>query len=546
MTHRTFDRRLFLRGALGTAALTAGPALLSGCGDGGKSNTNAVNAKVKLPSYTAYQGPQPDLRGTSEGVLDGFLKYPANPKRVTKGPPGDGSTVNVFVETYSPIPPGLSQNQYWQQINKRVGLNLKMTVITASDYADKLATTTAGGDLPDLLQLAGLVPQLPQMLAAKYEDLTPYLGGDAVKDYPFLANIPEVYWKTACVYNGGIYGVPIPRSKMGAVFYLRSDILSAKGLDPAPASFADFKKLCMALTEPRQNKWAIANPTGAVNFVQQMLGVANSWKNDGGKLTNSLELEETKQAIAAVAQLAKAGTVHPDSYDPTLTTDFKQWFNAGNAALDYDNYTAWPQFYVQNVAGPSFKIAGMLPPAYDSGSKPVTWQGNPDLSFTAIKKGDKKRIKMLLEVCNWLSAPFGTEEYLFRTYGIAGRDYEVKNGDPVVTSTGEAEVPGLSIGYIANAPTVLYFPGFPEATKDGYEFQRKFLPMAVANPTLGLYSNTNSTKGSDLNLKITDAQTAILQGREPLSSWDDAVKTWRSSGGDTIRKEYQDALQSSS
>jgi putative aldouronate transport system substrate-binding protein len=333
---------------------------------------------------------------------------------------------------------------------------------------------------------------------------------------------------------------------MGAVFYLRSDILSKKGLDPAPASFADFKKLCMALTEPRQNKWAIANPTGAVNFVQQMLGVANSWKNDGGKLTNAYELEETKQAIAAVAQLAKAGTVHPDSYDPTLTTDFKQWFNAGNAALDYDNYTAWPQFYVQNVAGPSFKIAGMLPPAYDSGSKPVTWQGNPDLSFTAIKKGDKKRVKMLLEVCNWLSAPFGTEEYLFRTYGIAGRDYEVKNGDPVVTSTGEAEVPGLSIGYIANAPTVLYFPGFPEATKDGYEFQRKFLPMAVANPTLGLYSNTNSTKGSDINLKMTDAQSAILQGREPLSSWDDAVKTWRSAGGDTIRKEYQDALQNTS
>lgn len=546
MTDKGFNRRAFLRGAAGTAALAAGPALLAGCGDGGKGNTNAANSKVKMPTYQPYKGATPDLQGTSEGVLDGYLKYPTHPAKVTKGPVGGGETVSAFVETYSPIPPGLSRNHYWQALNKRLGINLNMTVVSSSDYADKLATTTAGNDLPDLLQLAGLVPQLPAMLAAKFQDLSEHLSGDAVKDYPFLANIPEIFWKTSCVYNGGIYGVPIPRSRMGAVFYVRSDIAGAKGLDINPGSFADFKKLCGELTDSRHNRWALANPTGTVNFVQEMLGVPNGWKNDGGKLTNVNELDETKQAISAVASLAKAGYVHPDSYDPTQTTDFKQWFNAGSAALDYDNYTAWPQFYVQNVAGPSFRIAGILPPNFDGGSKAVTWQGSPDLSFTAIKKGSTKQIKKMLEICNWLSTPFGSEEYLFRTYGLPGVDYTVKNGDPVVSQTGEAEVPGLAVGYIANGPSVLYFPGFPQATRDGHEFQMKFLPMSVANPTLGLYSDTNSRKGSDLNTKMTDALSAILQGRQPLSSWEEAVKTWRTSGGDQIRKEYQEALQKSS
>ena len=43
-------------------------------------------------------------------------------------------------------------------------------------------------------------------------DLTPYLGGDAVKDYPFLAAIPTFAWKNSgCVYNGKLYMWPLER-----------------------------------------------------------------------------------------------------------------------------------------------------------------------------------------------------------------------------------------------------------------------------------------------------------------------------------------------
>jgi len=35
-----------------------------------------------------------------------------------------------------------------------------------------------------------------------------------------------------------------------------------------------------------------------------------------------------------------------------------------------------------------------------------------------------------------------------------------------------------------------------------------------------------------------------VAGRDPLSAYDDWVKSWKSRGGDQIRKEYQDALSS--
>ena len=57
----------------------------------------------------------------------------------------------------------------------------------------------------------------PELLRAKFADLTEHLSGDAVKEYPFLANLPTESWRT-CVFNGGIYGLPVPRAAVLYVF----------------------------------------------------------------------------------------------------------------------------------------------------------------------------------------------------------------------------------------------------------------------------------------------------------------------------------------
>ncbi len=545
MTDLRTDRRTLLRGAVTAAGLAASGGLLAACGDG-KVASSGDNSGVKLPAYKPYQhGPKPDLPG-SGGVPDGYLKYPANPPHATGSAPGDGGTVSAFVQTYSPIAPALGSNRYWQGLNKAMNVKLDMSVVAAADYNDKLNTLVAGGDLPDLVQIRGIPNQLPSLLAAKFADLSPYLAGDAVSEYPFLANIPGAFWKSSCVYNGGIYGVPVPRSTMGAVTYRRDDLIAARGLDPDPASYADFQKLCADLTDTRHNRWALANADAAFYFIQQMLGVPNTWRNDGGKLTNTAELPETRQALGDTAKLVKAGYVHPDSFGTAtqdLTTNYKQWFNAGSAAIDGDNYTAWPQWYVQNVAGSGFRVGGLLPPDYDGSSKAVTWQGNPAFSFTAFKKAGAKRLRALLKICNWIAAPFGTAEYLLRAYGVEGVDWAMKDGDPVPTTAGNAEVPGLSVRYIADSPQVLYYPGQSRATHDASAFITRALPKSVADPTVGLYSATNAAKSSLLANQLTDARHAVMRGQQPVSYWDEAVRTWRSSGGDQVRTEFQKALQ---
>jgi putative aldouronate transport system substrate-binding protein len=211
--------------------------------------------------------------------------------------------------------------------------------------------------------------------------------------------------------------------------------------------------------------------------------------------------------------------------------------------LNPDRYTAWPQYYAENVAGQDFEISGMRPPKYTGGGWAGTWQALATNNFTVMKKADETRIRQLLKVCDWLAAPFGTEEYLFRKYGVAGVHYVMKDGGPQQSQAGVTQTV-LGIRYIVDSPDVIFIPGNPEATRKSYEYQASIIPTSVADPTLSLFSDTWSRKQGQLGTIINDAQNDILSGRKPVSTWDDVVRNWRSTGGDQVRTEFEEALKS--
>ncbi len=547
------DRRRFLTGSLAAATVAAAsPGLLSACStptSAGK-NTTKINQSVQLPTYMPYAGVHPDLPGDTQGLLDGFLSYPASPLQAFTAAPASGGAVSGFVQTALPVPPSAGQNKYWQQLNAKLGVTLSLTIVPTADWPAKFATLVAGGSggLPDIIEPATALPNglpagindLPAWLAAECQDLSEFLAGDAIKEYPFLANLPTASWRELCVYNGGIYGLPTPRGVAGTLMFRRDDIFGQLGVNPNPASFAEFHSMARQVTDPKKNRWAFAqSPTG---FIQNMLGVPNAtpgWILSSGKLTAVYETELIKQALSDAAQMVKEGLVHPGSFDPGAPT--KLWFNAGNALLTADRYTGWPQYYAQNVAGPGFDIGGMRPPLYNGGGFAPTTQSQAGNNFTALKKAGKTRIKQLLAICNWLAAPFGTQEYLFRKFGIVGTDYTLHGSSPILTQTGVTET-ALGIRYIVDAPDVLFVPGQPQATRKAYDYQASIIPISVKDPTFGLFSNAWSTKQAALSLIINTSQNDILQGRAPVSSWSDTVKAWQQAGGNQVRTEYEQQL----
>lgn len=528
------SRRAFL-GA--SAAVAVGAPLLAACSSSASSTSKADRA-VKLPTYLKYKGVTPDLVGSNEtGVLDGFYHYPKNPVKAIDGVPGDGKSISMMTNIPTAIPPGVGSNEFWKAVNKRVGSDLQITMSSNDDYPTKFQTVVAGGDLPDIINVPPSATDQPALLKAKCHELTEYLSGDAVKKYPFLANLPTEAWK-GCVFNGGIYAIPVPRgSARTSLPIYRADLLDKKGIkSPQPKNFQDFFDLCKEITDAKHNIWAWGSPP--LGYVEQMLGLPNQWSEKNGRFTNLCEVSGVKDALSATKKLIDAGVMSPDGFTAG-NVDQKQWFNAGKINFVLDSYVAWTQYYRDNTNGPSFKVAMLDVPGFRSG-KGTPWMGLAYNNITAFNKGSKHSIKTLLNLANWMAAPFGTEEYLFRKFGIKGVDYTLDGTDPVYTTKGTAET-GIGLQYICDAPMALYLGGHPEVAKLQYESQMAVIPRCISDASYGLYSQTQSLKQTELGSALTDLTGQILRGEKPISAWDDGVKTWRNSGGDKMRGELEAA-----
>ncbi|MFJ4918814.1 substrate-binding domain-containing protein [Streptomyces sp. NPDC088725] len=527
-------RRNLLRAGLGVAA----GASLAACGDGGPAVPLADDAQVRLPDYVPYKSVKADFPGTEAGVLNGYLHYPDPPVRAfPDGPPAKGPGINFMTLIFNPVPPPVSRNTLWRELNSSLGTDLDFEIVPVADYPTKFSLTIAGGDLPDGMLFLPTAPQRPATLNALFEDLSPHLSGSAVRDYPYLANIPTKSWRdTICA--GGIYGLPMPRLNTGSVMFYRADIFKEKSLDPNPASFQEFKKLCVELSDPRRSKYACGDPLTTFYFVMEMLHAPKDWRETGGRFTWWLEeSERVKQGLDAMRQLVRARVIHPDGF--TVKGKYKDWFGNGQIAINYDGATAWnDNLRAYGAGNPKFDIDGMIAPGFDGGQG-VHWAGDSAYGMLALKKAPRERIEQLLRALNALAAPFGTDGYLLRKYGVAGHDFGFKGTDPILNTVGTTENT-LPTMFATDAPQVLYFPEDPSVVPRQHAFQERAVDILVSNPAEGLYSETDSTLGGTAkNLILEGTLKGVMQGRTTLKEWDAAIRDWRRSVGDKTRGEFE-------
>jgi len=538
----------------GSSSTTGADSTTSASGNGGAStsetsSTGAATSAaggtgpVALPKHIAFSGgATPDLAPTDGGVPAAYLSYPKSLKSTGMPTPGAGGKTTTFTGGMGPLPTPVDKNTFWQELNKKLGTTLDVSITTSADYAQKMSTMIAGDDLPDIVQLQpGSIPNFADVLKAKFVDLTDELSGDAVSEYPLLANHASASWR-GTIFNDAIWGVPYEQPLVPAMMFVRSDITTKLGLDPNPKSLADLRDLFRKATDPKANRWAVAAPTDIWKFLQIVLGAPNGWKLDGAKLVNSYETDETKQALSILADMWKEGVVYPDSFAQPWATK-EQWFGGGQICFTYDSYNNILGFLLNNLPSePEFKVSFMQPPSESGNGFAKVYQGTGIYTVTGIPKSSAKRTKELLRIMNWVSAPFGTTEWQFCQYGIEGHDFAMKDGQPTANDVGTAEVHDMAIPYIGNCPPVLFYAGHSEYAKAQYDcIDTAAKNGLVVDPTNGLYSPTNSEKGAAMSKVITDAMDDIVQGRKKIGDWDTAVAAWRKAGGDQVRSEYEKA-----
>jgi putative aldouronate transport system substrate-binding protein len=558
------NRRGFVRMAGGGVLIgsTGVQLLLEACGSpkppappaaAGGSNKNKNLAA--LPTYIAAKLPTtPDYHSPDPRITDGYDFYPKNPfKSWNKPAPGAGGKVDVFIVAYYPEPTLYDSNLAWQETNRQLNATVQMSMVKGSDYAVKIGTVMASNDLPDIIHVyngIGAAPNLPDFFRAQCADLTPYLAGDAAKDYPNLAAIPTYAWSNSqSVIDGKLYQWPIHRYLPLQGFYKNSDVWDKLfGADYVPRDVEDYNRMLKEMNDPRGGMWAIGQAPGSARYFgmygySAMFGAPNNWSLDStGKLTKELETEEFKATVGWMKDTWNAGLWWPDSLQ---ISDARTAFVAGKFATCIDAFgNSWNDFWRRGLQQATPRHFGFIKPfRAKAGDKPQSFITGGFISTNVMKKASPDRIRELLRIVDFLAAPFGSQEDLLLSYGLEGTDYTLDaNSQPQPTQAGISDAGYVPWRYISQHPYVQYQADLPNYAKISFDAEQVQVAAGVLDPTLGFYAPTNYTKGSVAEMNFRQAVVDVAVGRRPFSDWDQIVKDWRTAAGDQVRKEYLDAF----
>jgi putative aldouronate transport system substrate-binding protein len=436
-----------------------------------------------------------------------------------------------------------------------------MNIVASPDYRAKFATMMAGDDLPDIMHIFygfSLAPNLPAFLKAKCADLTPYLSGDGIKNYPYLAALPTYAWKNSiAALDGHLYLVPIQRHLPtfpgnGGYFFAQTEAWTKEvGAGYVPKDGDDFKRVLQALTHPQQGQWGFGytanggtsntvGPFGVAVFAAQLFGGPNIWRLDpAGKLLRDWETDEYKAATSYVRELMGLGVFPPDITTIPLS---RQPHADGHYVVAIDGYgNSMADLWRRGQPNRHFQLLPFF--AAETSIHPNALLSKGYISVNAIKNGAPERIKEILRVMNYLAAPFGSQEDLLLSYGIQDQDYTLdQRGNPVPNKEGLARSAFVPWQYIARRPHVNYQADLPGFAKASYDAEQQILPAGVEDPTNGYYAPTAFSKGLTADIAMNDGLVDIIVGRRPFSDYDSVLRDWRNAAGDQVRKEYLQAM----
>ncbi|WP_199551308.1 extracellular solute-binding protein [Streptomyces sp. N35] len=537
---------------IGVAAAVTGVSL-SACSTASSGDSLSNDGK-KLAPWPAYipqpAAAKPDLAPNDKGVQPGYLTYPQDLKQSVAEKPGNGEKITVWTITWGAPPKPKEKHKLWQALNKALGVDLDLLVVPAMESNQKFASLVAGGELPDIIAVSANLPNPTELIAAKCQDLTEFVSGDAIKDYPNLAAIPTYAWKASPRIAGRIYRIPVERPRIGHSLNANMERLKEAGIwVPEIGGLAadDFTKGLRQITGRKKWGMGVAG-LGAFGFnsIMPMFGAANQWSLKDGEFITSQAGDEYKAGLEQLVKWQKAGVFRADplSHDATLGTDFQTGITATVSRANAD--------YISNAVAikDGFTLETVRPLKPSNGATPGHWFSSGADYQTVLKKASKDRVKLMLRVLDFLAAPFGTKEYELINYGVEGTHFErADDGSPVQNEfalSGDSK-DTLGVGFMCCPQQVMFLPAAvpngSEAVKRRHAFQTEIAEVGIADPSVGLLSKTMLAKTNELMLLREDTLKAIVMGRKPLSAWDDMVKEWHAKGGRKAADEFAKAYE---
>lgn len=479
---------------------------------------------------------------------------------------GKKYTISMMDMTYGKIPP--SNGAALQLINEKFNVDYKVTIVPYDGYLEKMSTTIAGGDMPDIL---GIEEYIAAGSLQKWADQGAFLKlNDYIKKYPNLAMVPDEVWGAVTNKDGSIWGIPRYYPNTAAQSWaIRQDWLDKLGLK-MPTSYEELAAVALAFTndDPNGNgkndTYGLAMANGAYpNYPMGAYWDLSSWyhKDSAGNLIPGYIGEGRKETIKVFADLYKKGAITKGFGANTTFEQAQADFYNGKAGIYLTGIRGLDENLANSLlsVAPNAKLSAIPPFTAPDGSKGFLGQkGYYRITVLNGKlAGDKGKIDRILSMIDFgrTFIPLDKQTpdnaiFDFRN-GKNGVGYTYKDGVTTLTKPDQGLMP---ISYLPDAvmwaPSVLdnkysesqnnplYKPLVKQLEQQYQEYKQ------YIDPSFFGYSPTmNSGKGTDAINKVTDTQVKMIMGDTPLSDWDKMVQEFLKNGGSDIIKEMNDSLK---
>ncbi|MDN3241220.1 extracellular solute-binding protein [Glycomyces tritici] len=543
-----------LLGAAGAAA--AATALGSTAACSGSAGGGATGGDYDMPTFQ----PAPDLdvqpyySTETPGMENVYTEYPKTYFKSVEREPGSGGTVTSFQLTWGDPSKPLDENPYWQELNERLGVSFEPQFVPQPVFDQKFATMLASGDVPDLVFVNDQsAVNLQGIRDGAFADLSEALSGDNILKWPNLAARKEEIWQ-ASLKDGRIYQIPSIVWNLTNLPTMRTDLVDQTSIGRAPKDadelFTMLKEVSALGSGPGGQKVYGLNKfdahPGTVSMFQRLFKTGPEWQLNGdGDLVHMVQTENYKMMLEWLARAWAEGIFDPVSMSPT-PTDI-----VSGAALRYDpvggaiGATGLSQWEA-DLPGATYDFFDM--PGFD-GSAQLVVRNIPYGKSTCVSAKaaeDEDRLTEILNVLDYFSAPFGSEEALFVASGQPGRHYEFDEfGMPVTNMDNITELGVQYVGLTSGDNSYRLHPKAAPWADSFVAVMEALAQNSIARPLEGLESASQTfvTKGAQLKQLWTDFETGVITGRESVDDLESFVSNYMAQGGTQVKDEYTQALK---
>ncbi len=450
-------------------------------------------------------------------------------------------------------------------------------------YDQKVSMSIATGDIPDIMKVdATTLKQLVEN--DMIEDLS-----ESYKDCA-TDKIKEMYDSyggralESATFDGKLMALPSTQcANVPTMLWLRQDWMDKLGLQ-APKTMDDVENILQQFVtkDPGNNGSGktiglvgssnIGGVYGGLFQMDNVLSLYNAfpgqWIEEDGKVVFGSTTDNMKKGLEKVSQLFKKGLI-----DPQMAVregdDITSLIINGQCGAFFGPW--WAPDYPLNDAkklNPDAQWTPYIAPVNEDGTVTAYTQ-NPASEFFVVKKGFKHP-ELLVKIASVINdkmvyEDYGKQELMdyikqgvdsgVKPVNILINDYNAtidmyKNIDLALKGEKDPEALGADKGNYEKCKEYLANPSSPSADAWSGYTSRMISPKLMeetkvneVNPVF--FGQTESMKLKWANLQKLQDETflKIVTGEASIDSFDEFVSTWKSTGGDQITKEVEEAIK---